>query len=497
MEQSPRLSLSYVAPAQAQKHVTVNETFRRLDAVVQLTVRSRNVSAEPAAPAEGDAYVLPLGATGLAWDGFAGGNLAVYQDGAWAEIAAVEGVRAYAVDEGALIVFDGAVWKAVSAGASGGGGETAPRFGVNAAADDVNRLAVKSDAVLFSHDDATPGSGDCRVKVNKQAPGGTASHLFQTGFSGRAEFGLTGDDDFRVKVSPDGSSWADAICVDKDSGYVGLGASSPRARLHVQMSPSGIPDTEIFSDVAVAVERNGAASLQLISGNGSTAYLYFADPDSGWPGAVYYAHGSDEMRFRANAGLRMTLKNGLRIGSPTGGDRGAGALNAHAVYDDNMLLSCYVFDQALDGDVDEAKWDDKVPDRHIPEVVEFRENVETGETARLKTEGARVEQRRHEPMRRFIGRIGGAHDPLTLDGYARHWREKRHLTSMPNEAAYDPERGLSTGEWVQRLVETVEIQAVLIEALNARVKDVEARMAETPPPEEAGTEGLHTEGERR
>ena len=71
-------------------------------------------------------------------------------------------------------------------------------------------------------------------------------------------------------------------------------------------------------------------------------------------------------------------------------------------------------------------------------------------------------------MRKFEQRIGGAHDPLTLDGYARHWKEKRHLTSMPNEASFDPERGMSAGEWIQRLVETVEIQAVLIEALNQR-----------------------------
>ncbi|MCB1328258.1 MAG: hypothetical protein KDK28_01805, partial [Maritimibacter sp.] len=35
--------------------------------------------------------------------------------------------------------------------------------------------------------------------------------LFQTGFSGRAEFGLTGDDDFSVKLSADGSTWVEAL----------------------------------------------------------------------------------------------------------------------------------------------------------------------------------------------------------------------------------------------------------------------------------------------
>lgn len=225
MEQSPRLSLSYVAPAQAQKHVTVNETFRRLDALVQLTVKSRAVAAEPASLAEGDGYILPASPAGAAWDHYAEGDLAFFQDGAWASIASVAGMRAYVVDEGNIVAFDGADWAPIAVG------DEAAQLGVKTAADVINRLAVKSDAVLFSHDDVTPGSGDMRIKVNKAAAGDTASHLFQTGYSGRAEFGLTGDDDFRVKVSPDGSTWNDALIVDKDNGAVRFPAGGVRNQL--------------------------------------------------------------------------------------------------------------------------------------------------------------------------------------------------------------------------------------------------------------------------
>lgn len=77
-------------------------------------------------------------------------------------------------------------------------------------------------------------------------------------------------------------------------------------------------------------------------------------------------------------------------------------------------------------------------------------------------------------MQRFQRRIGTDFDPLTLDGYARHWREKRHLTAMPNETHFDSQSALSVGGWAQRLLETVEIQAVLIEQLNERLKAVEA-----------------------
>lgn len=216
MEQSPRLSLPYVAPSQAQKHVTVNETFRRLDALVQMSVRSRTVAAQPAAPAEGDGYILPASPTGAAWDNYSAQDIAFYQDGAWVSVAPVEGMRAFVADDVGLVVFDGVAWSPI------GAGEASVQFGVNTTADATNRLSVKSDAVLFSHDDVTPGSGDAQVKVNKATAGDTASHLFQTGFSGRAEFGLTGDDDFHVKVSANGSSWSDALNVDKDTGHLGL-----------------------------------------------------------------------------------------------------------------------------------------------------------------------------------------------------------------------------------------------------------------------------------
>ncbi len=48
----------------------------------------------------------------------------------------------------------------------------------------------------------------------------TASLLFQTGFSSRAEIGLAGSDDVSIKVSPDGSAWLDAIMVNRATGKV-------------------------------------------------------------------------------------------------------------------------------------------------------------------------------------------------------------------------------------------------------------------------------------
>lgn len=47
MSQSPNLALPYLAAGQAQKHVTVNEALRLLDALVQAAVESAALSAPP------------------------------------------------------------------------------------------------------------------------------------------------------------------------------------------------------------------------------------------------------------------------------------------------------------------------------------------------------------------------------------------------------------------------------------------------------------------
>lgn len=207
---SARLSLSYLAEAQAQKHVTVNETFRRLDALVHLSVKSVSVAAEPGAT-DGDAYILPAGATGTAWGGEAEGTLMAFQEGAWIAIPPVAGMGAYTEDDGILRYFDGSAWKAVS---------EPSQLGINASPDATNRLSVKSDAVLVSHDDVTPGTGDVRLVLNKSGSGQTASLVFQSGWSGKAEFGLAGTDDFSIKVADDGGTFRDAIVIDRQTGAV-------------------------------------------------------------------------------------------------------------------------------------------------------------------------------------------------------------------------------------------------------------------------------------
>jgi hypothetical protein len=79
---------------------------------------------------------------------------------------------------------------------------------------------------LFNH----AGAGH-QHKINKAAAGDTASLLFQTATSGRAEMGTAGDDDFHLKVSADGSTWKEAIVIDRSTGAVSMPLTTKRELL--------------------------------------------------------------------------------------------------------------------------------------------------------------------------------------------------------------------------------------------------------------------------
>jgi hypothetical protein len=227
MDQTANLSLAYIMPQQAQKYVTHNEALRDLDSLVQLAVLDRDLAAPPAAPGAGDRYLVAASPTG-AWVGRAG-KLAAFQDGGWLFYTPQKGWLVWVEDEKLLIAWTGSAWVV----AGGLPVNPAPMLGVLATADTTNRLAVKSNAVLFANDDVTPGTGDMRIAVTKSAAGKTASLLFQDSYSGRAEFGLTGDDRMHLKVSPDGTNWKEALVADGATAQVGIGTGAPARQLHV------------------------------------------------------------------------------------------------------------------------------------------------------------------------------------------------------------------------------------------------------------------------
>jgi hypothetical protein len=108
---TPRLGLPYVAAGQAQKHVTVNEAFARLDGLVQTAVVSRSLAAQPADPDDGALYILPGAATGEVWAEAEAGALIRFEAGGWQTVAPRAGHLVWVSDETLALVFDGGDWR--------------------------------------------------------------------------------------------------------------------------------------------------------------------------------------------------------------------------------------------------------------------------------------------------------------------------------------------------------------------------------------------------
>ena len=263
---TPNLALTPLESAQSQKHVTVNEALARLDAAIQLAVQSRTLTAPPPDPPDGTRHLIAAPATG-AWAG-SEGQIAAWDEAAqgWHFLAPRPGWRLWIAEEDLLAVFtDAGGWHPL-------GGT---QLGINASADATNRLAIASDAVLLSHDGT-----DLRVKLNKAASTDTAALLFQSGFTGHAEIGLTGSDDLSLKTSPDGTAFIEALRVE---------AATARVTIPAPATVGG-----------VTVAREGVLNLLPDSGrfggdgaNGTLALPSFAAPSylSGYNGTALSGHG--------------------------------------------------------------------------------------------------------------------------------------------------------------------------------------------------------------
>ena len=224
---SARLALPYLAAGQMQKHVTLNEALTRLDALTATAVVSRTTAAQPSGVADGALYILPAGATGAAWNGRAAGALMRFEAGGWTEVPAPDGLIGLVLDTQSVVVRDAGEWRPL--GGFLGEVQNLTRLGVGTSADAGNPVAVKAGKMLFTALEVEAGGdGDLRMTLNKQGAADVLSLLFQSGWGGRAELGLVGDDDFSLKVSADGGGWSRAFVVDRATGRVDFDRGATR-----------------------------------------------------------------------------------------------------------------------------------------------------------------------------------------------------------------------------------------------------------------------------
>lgn len=108
MADTPNLRLTFLEANQAQKHITANEAFRALDALVQPAVESTGLNTPPGSPVDGSRYLVGPAPSG-AWVG-QGFAIAAWQDGAWAFYSPAEGWSVWDRATDAALTFLGGAW---------------------------------------------------------------------------------------------------------------------------------------------------------------------------------------------------------------------------------------------------------------------------------------------------------------------------------------------------------------------------------------------------
>ena len=180
---------------------------------------------------------------------------------------------------------------------------------------------------------------------------------------------------------------------------------------------------------------------------------------------------------------------GVIVGSPTGGDKGAGTINAVAVYDDNVLLTDYVLEAFDKGQINYTKWDQKKREylkakrkrilREIEKRKPIRKNYKNQEDydlvlskyekdkAELQTL-SEIEKEKHEKVHKFDIDLN-----FNIDRFTNFIKQNECLPAMPHSSEWEKEGNFSLGDLLQRLTETCEVQAVHIDQLNQRLKTLE------------------------
>ena len=311
-----RLALPYLAAGQMQKHVTLNAALTRLDALLQTAVVSRTLTTQPAAPFDGDLYILPPGAAGTAWSGRPAGALMRFESGGWSVVAAPMGMIALVLDTAVLVVRGEGGWSPL--GHRLGEVQGLSRLGLGTTADAANPLAVKTNTALFTARGAAEGGdGDLRLTLNKEAAGDVLSLLFQSGYGGRAELGLAGDENLSLKGSPDGSTWLRAFGVDRATGRIAFDKGATRR------------ETTVFTGDGAYEPPSWARWIEAVcvgGGGGGGSGMAGASGTARFGGGGGGAGGLSEACWAA-ADLNETLVVGVGAGGAAGtAGSGAGAL---------------------------------------------------------------------------------------------------------------------------------------------------------------------------
>lgn len=359
------LKLPLLLASQAQKHVTHNEALIALDRLTFLAVQARDQPSPPDLPEEGEMWIL--GPAALEdWSG-KDSQVAVHNGSYWEFHEPRAGWLAFVMAEAGFCFFDGSEWQGLGGG-NGLGDLRADTVAVNGPAVGDSRLTVHGPNSRFAADPVM--SGDVRLIVDKETTAATASVVFQTGMEGRAEIGLTGNDDLSFKVSADGASWLEALRLDRVSGHAKFGAGagvSGNLAVNGAVTVSAALPNIVLTDTdgtgnahtTTVSLRDGAGHEKAWFGLGSGSNSAFTFLSHYSDGFSFNAYGGDyPIEFLQNGTSRLRVHDngyvGVNMAAPTAhlhvgwvmrlGSYSAAALPSAAVFGAGSVI--YVADAA-------------------------------------------------------------------------------------------------------------------------------------------------------
>lgn len=134
---------------------------------------------------------------------------------------------------------------------------------------------------------------------------------------------------------------------------LGVDTDSPASALHIKAATPGTvgshpagqliiqnPANDVTANVAITAYESD------VNGNPDQQLWYLGSVTSSNEDIILVNRRNADIDFGTNGVARMTISadGGLVVGSPTGGSKGIGTINAKAVYDDNTILTDFVFD---------------------------------------------------------------------------------------------------------------------------------------------------------
>ena len=200
-------------------------------------------------------------------------------------------------------------------------------IGIGTAVDTVTNLfACKSANALFDN----AGAG-VQVTLDKASVAASAVHVFETGYSGRAQAGLIGSDRYRISVSATGTGFSQALDIDPASGHVGLAGYTADANnalgvLGTACLFAASTDSMRFSFSKVAAANDATLSFQtnfsaraLLGTTGSDAFQLKVSPD----GTTFYQafvadQATGNVAFKALLGTAIYIVAGLPVAAFNG-----------------------------------------------------------------------------------------------------------------------------------------------------------------------------------